>query len=233
MKEFGRKLAKNIRNPLQEHEHRKAKRQQEELPRQPPPGLASSSRQATIPAQPSSQSSSASPLTLDRALNELQAQNGSKDSLLADAEKRKQSDTYAPKMMLHGTSKSNADSIEQEGLLISHGGKKGGASSIMKNQKYIENSKDVIHATPSKQTARTYGNLHNTRSAGGKSGGEMSIEDNSAYVALEVEDPKSINRDNDSDAGYKVSQSIPPHKVVRVPNEIVEEAFDPTNPIPS
>lgn len=231
MKEFGKKLGKNILHPRQEHNRRKTERQalqQGELSSQPPPGLASSSQQATTPAQ----SGSESKLTLDGFLRGLEAQNGSKDSLTADAENRKKSDTYAPRFMLHGTSKSNADSIEQTGLQTSYGGQEGGASAKMKNSEYIKNSKGVIHGTPSKRTARTYGGYHSQPSAGGSSG-EMSIEDNSAYIGFETEDTKSTKIDKDSNAGYTVGKSLPPNKIVRVPNDIVEEAFDPTNPFPS
>ncbi len=235
-----KKFVDKISHPKQAYKSYKEKRknqqgeqQQGESSMQPPPGLASSFQQATTSARPPTQSSSASPLTLDRLLSGLKAQNGSKDSLIADAQNREKSDTYAPRFMLHGTSKSNADSIEETGLQTSYGGQEGGASRKMKDPtKYIENSQGVVHGTPSKKTVRTYGGLHSKPSAGG-SGGDMSPEDNSGYIGFEAEDPKSINRDNNSDAGYKVSQSLPPNKVVRVPNEIVEEAFDPTNPFPS
>ncbi|MEH1870703.1 hypothetical protein [Nostoc sp.] len=218
-----KKIANKILHPRKERQRRKEQDRQE----------GESSMQATTPARSPSQSGSVSKLTLDRFLSGLEAQNGSKDSLTADAQNREKSDTYAPRFMLHGTSKSNADNIEQTGLQTSYGGQEGGASTNMNDPKYIENSQGVVHGTPSRRTARTYGQYHTKLSAAGKSGGERSIQDNSAFIGFEAEDPKSINRDDDSDAGYKVSQSLPPNKVVRIPNEIIEETFDPTNPIPS
>ena len=211
-----------------------------ELSSQPPPGIASSSQQATTSARPPSQSSSVSKLTLDPFLSGLEAQNGSQDSLTADAQNRKKSDIYAPRFMLHGTSKSNADSIEQTGLQTSYGGKEGGASTKRNKPKYVENSQGVVHGTSSKRTASTYGGYH-SGTVSDENGahdsatlphesGKQTIIDNTAYIGFETEDTKSTKIDNDSDAGYKVSQSIPPNKVVRVPNEKVEEKFDPQKP---
>lgn len=173
------------------------------------------------------------PLTYGEFNREITALNGSKDSLLVDADKRAQSETYAPELMYHGTSKSNADRILKEGLLISKGGEQGGASHKRGDQEYIKNSKGLIHGTPSAQMAHTYAHYHDQLRAGGNSAGEMSIEDNSAYLGFKVDNPKSINRDPDSQAGYTINQSIPAHKIVRVPNETVEARFNSQNPMPS
>lgn len=223
MKEFGKKLGKNIRHPRREYRHRQAERQasqqgdqqQGESSSQPPPGLASSSQQETTSARPLSQSGSVESLTPSRFSREFTAQNEGRDSV--------DSNHSIPKYMLHGTSQSNADSILQMGLQTSYGGQEGGASRKMKNPKFIENSQGVVHGTSSRKVANTYASYHNKVGAGGEI-----LEENSAFIGFRNVHPESTKKDPDSRGSYTISKSIPRKQVVPVRPEKVAEGQDPT-----
>ncbi|MEH2286830.1 hypothetical protein [Nostoc sp.] len=219
-----KKIAKNILHPRKEHNRRKAERQnpqqgeqqQEESSSQPPPGLASSSEQATTPAPPPLQSSPVSSLTPSRFSREFTAENKDRDSVDSNR-------SSVPRYMLHGTSASNAANILDTGLLTSHGGKEGGASKKMGDSKLIENSQGQVHGTPSRRVAGAYASLHDKPSADGES-----VEKNSAFIGFRNVHPESTQKDPDSRASYKISQSIPSNQVVRVRPEKVAEGEDPT-----
>ncbi|MEH2373815.1 hypothetical protein [Nostoc sp.] len=218
-----KKIAKNILHPRQEHKRRQAERQdrqqgeqqQGESSLQPPPGLASSSQQATTPARPPLQSSSVSSLTPSRFSREFTAQNEGRDSV--------DSNRSIPRYMLHGTSESNAANILETGLQTSYGGQEGGASRKMNDPKYIENSQGVVHGTPSRKVANAYAEYHDKLSAGGES-----IEKNSAFIGFRNVHPELTKRDPNSRASYTISQSIPSNQVVPVRPEKVAEGEDPT-----
>lgn len=217
-----KKIAKNILHPRQEHKRRKAERQdpqqgeqqQGESSLQPPPGLASSSEQATTPAPPPLQSTSVSSLTPSRFSREFTAQNQGRDSV--------DSNRSTPRYMLHGTSESNAANILKTGLQTSYGGQEGGASKKMGDPKLIENSQGVVHGTPSRKVAEAYASYHDRLSAGGES-----VEKNSGFIGFRNVHPESTKKDPDSKASYTIDKSIPSNQVVSVPPEKVE-GQDPT-----
>ncbi len=216
-----KKIIDNIRYPRREHERRKAERQdrqqQGESSSQPPPGLASSSQQATTSARPPSRSSSVSSLTPSRFSREFTAQNEGRDSVEVDRER-----SMVPRYMLHATSESNVPNILERGLQTSYGGHDGGASRKMNDPKYIENSQDVVHGTPSRKVASAYASYHDKPSAGGES-----IEKNSAFIGFRNVHPESTKTDPNSTASYTISQSIPSNQVVPVRPEKVAEGEDP------
>ena len=61
------------------------------------------------------------------------------------------------KTLYHGTSSKNWESIKKEGIKANRGGQ--GASSLIDNKGYIENSQNKVHLTGSKIKARMYAGL--------------------------------------------------------------------------